>query len=263
MTTPSPESARDRAPDYVLGLLGAEEARAFEAELARSPELASLVTELRDVGVGLAASHAVAPPADLKRRVMARLHQAPPMKPSAPDIQPAVRRRWVVPGLVTALAAAVVAAVALDRQKAALEQELDRGRALLATVEQQLARREATLNTLLEAEQDLTLVHLAPSGPQAPGIQLYWNRRINQAVLHAFRLPPAPAGRTYQLWLIRDGTPIPSRTFNSDPDGHALVGGFELPSGARFEAAAVTVEPASGSATPTLPILLVGPVPGA
>jgi len=261
MTAPSPESFRDLAPDYVLGQLGAEETRSFEAALQRSPELQVLVAELREVGAALAQGSAVTPPPGLKGRVMARARGT--AAATAPAPRSANRRRWVVPGLVTALAATAVAAVGLGREKAALEDELARSRASLAQVEQRLAAREATLNTLLEAENELTLVQLAPSGPQAPGIQLFWNRRINQAVLHAFRLPPAPAGRAYQLWLIRDGTPVPSRVFNSDPDGHALVRAFELPAGGGFSAAAITVEPSSGSATPTLPILLVGPVPTA
>jgi len=261
VTAPSSESGRDRAPDYVLGLLDAEEVRAFEAELARTHALAKLVAELREVSAGLAAGSAMAPPGDLKERLMARVREMPPLAGPAPENRAGARTRWVVPGLVTALAASVVVAVVQGTQRAALQAELVRGRALLAEVEGRLARQDATLNTLLAAERELTLVHLAPSGAEASGIQLYWNRRINQGVLHAFRLPPAPAGRVYQLWLIRDGVPIPSRVFNSDPDGQVLVGGFELPAGGRFQAAAVTVEPPAGSSSPTLPILLVGPVP--
>ncbi len=261
MTAPSPETFRDLAPDYVLGQLGAEETRAFEAAMDRSPELRELVAELRNVGAALAMGSAVTPPPGLKERVLAQARGSAG-RPTTDARLPA-RRRWVVPTLVTALAAAAIVAVGLGRQKASLADELARSRALLAEVEQRLTAREATLNTLLEAQNELTLVQLAPSGPQAPGIQLFWNRRINQAVLHAFRLPPAPAGKAYQLWLIRDGTPVPSRVFNSDPDGHALVSAFELPPGGGFAAAAITVEPPSGSATPTLPILLVGPVPTA
>ena len=80
------------------------------------------------------------------------------------------------------------------------------------------------------------------------------------AVLHAFRLPPAPKGKTYQFWLLRGGKPLPSITFNADPDGRALVQAFSLPTGGGYEGAAITVEPEGGSTTPTLPIYLVGKV---
>jgi anti-sigma-K factor RskA len=123
-----------------------------------------------------------------------------------------------------------------------------------------LAQASTTLNTLLAAESELTVVQLTTTGAAPPGIQFYWNRRANQGVLAAYRLPPAAEGKVYQLWLIHDGTPVPSTTFNSSADGRALVASFSLPANARFEAVAVTVEPAGGSRTPTLPILLVGTV---
>jgi hypothetical protein len=61
---------------------------------------------------------------------------------------------------------------------------------------------------------------------------------------------------------MRDGVPVPSRTFNSDPDGHALVQAFSVPAGGGFTAAAVTMEPAGGSPAPTTAILMFGALAG-
>jgi anti-sigma-K factor RskA len=69
-----------------------------------------------------------------------------------------------------------------------------------------------------------------------------------------------PAGRTYQLWFIQDGKPVPSVTFNPEPVGHARVEQIAVPRDGDVSAAAVTVEPEGGSAQPTSPILLVGPL---
>jgi len=154
-----------------------------------------------------------------------------------------------------------VLAVGLGLRVRGLRREVDGNIASLAATSAKLARREATLDALLTAQFELTVVQLTTAGAEAPGIQFFWNRRSNQGVLHAFRLPPTGPGKVYQLWLIpRGGAPIPSQTFTSAPDGHALVEAFQLPIDGGFETAAITVEPEGGSQAPTLPIYLVGKV---
>jgi anti-sigma-K factor RskA len=78
--------------------------------------------------------------------------------------------------------------------------------------------------------------------------------------VHGFKLKPVPAGRAYQLWFIKDGAPVPSVTFKPEPDGHVSVEQIPVPAEGEVSAAAVTVEPESGSTEPTMPILLVGPL---
>jgi anti-sigma-K factor RskA len=139
-----------------------------------------------------------------------------------------------------------------------LRQESEALDSALATSDARLAETERTLNRILEP--GVQLVVLSATGAEAPGIQLFWDRQRNTVVLHAFRLEPAPEGRTYQLWLIRNGQPVPSQVFNSEADGHALVEGIAVPSDGGIEAYAVTQEPAGGSSEPTMPILLLGRV---
>lgn len=248
-----PESIRELAAGYALGALTPEETRAFEKALAHSAELAHEVAEYREVNALLAHSAATRPGQEVKERLLQRIgrDKVVPLRPP---------RSRLTPLLAIGLAAAALLAVGLGRRVQSLTDELGRRTLRLAATEAQLAKRELTLNTLLLAEADLTVVQLTATGAQAPGIQFYWNRRSNTAVLHAFRLPPAPKGKTYQFWVLRAGTPYPSITFNSDPDGHALVQAFSLPTGGGYEGAAITVEPEGGSTTPTLPIFMVGKV---
>ena len=70
-----------------------------------------------------------------------------------------------------------------------------------------------------------------------------------------------PQGRTYQLWFIKDGKPVPSVTFNVAPAGDAVVSQVSVPAEGQLSAAAVTEEPAGGSPQPTTPVLLVGALP--
>ena len=107
-------------------------------------------------------------------------------------------------------------------------------------------------------EPGVQLFQLTASGDPNPAIQFFWDRRLNRAVLHAIGLPPVPEGRAYQLWFIRDGKPVPSITFKPEPSGHFETEEIPVPTGGSLSAAAVTVEPESGSPQPTTPIVLVG-----
>lgn len=262
MTAPIPDTIRELAAGYALGVLSAEEARQFEAAMAVSPELAREVADYREVGALLAmeqaAAQGAAPDPAVKERLMARVGRS--KEASLPRRSEA---RRLSPALIAALAAAVVAAVGFGLQNRSLKGELARNGQALASrdsaytaQEARLAELNRTVDAMLGAGSALSVVQLVKAGPDAPGLQLFWNRRANVAVLAAYQLPQAPNGRVYQLWLLRDGAPIPSQTFNTGADGRAIVQAFALPPGGRFEGAAVTEEPAGGSAAPTTPILL-------
>ena len=89
-------------------------------------------------------------------------------------------------------------------------------------------------------------------------MRLYWNRARGLVVVAAFDLPPAPAGRTYQLWAIKKGqAPVSVGTFNTLPGGRAVIT-LRMPAGFKPDLSAVTEEPAGGSAQPTQQPFLVG-----
>jgi hypothetical protein len=75
-------------------------------------------------------------------------------------------------------------------------------------------------------------------------------------LLIASNLPPAPAGKTYEMWVIpKGGKPIAAGLFQSDPSGAAT---HVQPGPVVADAAivAVTLEPAQGSGAPTSQPLL-------
>lgn len=248
----------------------------------------------------LSTERAVTPPADLKNRMMARIaaesrdaaaaenervllfptalrvEQKSAIPPVARTVAPgravhvapqatvrrATKAPWYGMGLLAvALAAAVVFAVDMTNQVNALKGTLTERDALLKRNQARLADRDATLNTLTNAGANLVLVQLAPTAPQGPGIQVFWNVKDGTAVIHASGLKQVAADRTYCLWMIRDGKPVAVKLFNPDPDGHRLINGVELPKNTQGIAAfAVTEEPAAGSPQPTMTPFLVGTV---
>ena len=71
-------------------------------------------------------------------------------------------------------------------------------------------------------------------------------------VLMATNLPPAPAGKAYEMWIIPKGAnPKPAGMFQSQPDGsatHVQAGPVDV---ASLAAVAVTLEDAAGASQPT------------
>ncbi len=262
MTLPDQGSLRDLAAAYALGALGPEEAREFAELLSKSPEARLEVDAYREIAALLAlAAPSAGPRAALRARVLGGLQPrgmwgAVPsrgMRPPRPTLP------WV------ALAASLLAVVGLGAnllssrgRVAALETELAASERSLAERGRELAERLATLNSILEP--GVRLYQLTASGDPDPGIQLFWDQSRNLAIVHGFRLKPVPTGRAYQLWFIKDGKPVPSVTFKPESTGHVRIERIPVPSDGSLSAAAVTVEPESGSLQPTSPILLVGPL---
>jgi anti-sigma-K factor RskA len=243
MTGPAHDAPLELAAAYALGALSPDEAQRFEAFLATSAEAQREVAEYREVAALLAlAGEEAAPGEALRERVLARIGEGMP---------------WL------ALAASLLLAVGLGAglvsargRLAAVETELAARDRTLAQTRQQLAQRQATLNSILEP--GVQLFQLTASGDPEPGIQLFWNREQHRAIVHGYRLKAVPAGQAYQLWFIKDGKPVPSVTFKPEADGDASVGQIPVPSDGTVSAAAITVEPEAGSAQPTSPIVMVG-----
>jgi len=274
------DDARALLPAFALDALDGAEQEAMLDALQRFPELhAELDTFVKTVHT-LGTTETVAPAPDLRERFLHRLANddvdAVPTTPApVASASPArvrqqapVHSKWrrVVPFIaLTALAATVVVLV---RTQASLRSELDaartaytKGQSTIAERDQALAEKEAVLRTLLGGGDALLVVNMGVPNATGPGMQFFWNVKDGRGVLHAFRLPQTAQGRAYQLWLIRDGQPVPSRVFTPDGDGSTTLFDIELPqSTTGVTAVAVTEEPAGGSKLPTTQPFLVGTV---
>lgn len=86
----------------------------------------------------------------------------------------------------------------------------------------------------------------------------HWSPSTGQSVLVADGMPELADGTTYELWFVRDQTPIAAGTFEPDAEGKATaVLQGEMHAG---DVIAVTIEPAGGSpdGTPsTAPVVAV------
>ena len=142
-----------------------------------------------------------------------------------------------------ALAAAAVLVVALFSWSVLLQGEV-----------QDLQGRVQSLQSQPQGPQTIALGGVGTKqGVRAELVTLEGDR----AVLVAENMPPAPEGKTYEIWVIKGDTPQPSGLF--EPKGNSIAAVVENPvEGA--DAVAVTVEPEGGSKKPTTDPMLMGKV---
>ena len=164
---------------------------------------------------------------------------------------------WIALAASLALATWLGASLYSAREQlAGREAAADSVRAALSAIQDRLTQREKTLNWILEPGIELSVLN--STGSAEPRIQFFTNRQKRVAMVHAFNLGTAEAGKVYQLWFIQNGQPVPSVTFNSEADGHAMIENIEMPAGSGITHAAVTIEPTGGSPAPTFPVVLLG-----
>jgi hypothetical protein len=190
---------------------------------------------------------------------------APPMSPS-----PKLRRRilasvgfeqkrfgWA-PFLAVATALSLFAAFYFSGR----EREFA---VIAARLRDQLGRQNVELARLSEAfailnGPETTMTSFGAGRPAPPKGRVFMNPSQG-VLLIASNLPPAPAGKRYEMWVIpKGGKPVPAGLFQSESDGtamHIQRGSVDLSATA---AVAVTLEDESGALEPTSPILIVAPL---
>ena len=300
MKSLTPDELRELAPGFVMGTLTSEELADFTAAMEDPATAGLLAPELRahrEAMEFLATGHAVTPPPSLATRLQSRIaaEQAATLRsaetvevaiPSIPErlgvTGDAARRAvrvtplpvpatpksrssapaWATAGVLgLAMAASLFFALSLQSRIRALESDLQTQRLIIQRTAERLANRDSTVNALTHADKDLVLVRLVSNDTTGPGMQVFWNQRTGQAVVHASGLAQVANNRAYCLWVIRNGTPQAVTLFKPDADGHRLLNAVAIPPDVKsIVAFAVTEEPAEGSPQPTMTPFLVGSV---
>ena len=164
---------------------------------------------------------------------------------------------WLAWGGAFAVAALVVGYLGWTLN--ALESELTEQAREVTSLQQEIARQQELLKTLISADtQVVALDGLKPS-PAARG-RVWWHRAAGGFFV-ASGLPAAPAGKTYQLWAIAGGTPLNAGVFDVDPKGTAALRVKPVAGVEKVEVFAVTLEPAGGLPQPSGAMYLAGKSP--
>jgi hypothetical protein len=206
-------------------------------------------------------------PAGARQRFLEKIAAPPAAKRQATPVIPfaakSTRRGagfwipWV------AVAAMAIATISLFVQNRALNDELQDESRLVTNLAGQASRAQQVLEVLTApSAQRVTLTE--GKTPAAPTARATYLPERGGLILLATNLKPLPEGKAYELWIIpASGTaPVPAGLFSPDAGGTATLVLPQLASGIRAKAFGVTVEKASGSDTPTSPIILSGATTG-
>jgi anti-sigma-K factor RskA len=239
-----------------VGALDGEERTRFEAHLAagcgeceqRLDEFgaaaAALAWALPDAGV----------PTRLRDRVMARVAAERTRADRPPALRPGPRpapRFWPrVTGLAAAGLVGLVAWGIYDTRST-----LERQQASISRLERELRDQRAV--TALVSGTDTSVAPLKGTGAaQRADGWVTWSPSRKRGFIVLHNLPPLPAGRQYQVWVVAGQTSAPAGVFDVDAIGHAaLVVEIGVDRPERF---AITVEPTGGQQTPSGPVVMQG-----
>ena len=239
---------------FALDALEGEERAALERHVAECAACRQELERLRgDVALLALTAAGPAPPERARKRLMAAMAQEPRSR-----LVPFKRPWWTLAPVFATIAMALFGIllwrenVQVRRQLGRLQTRFDQQRSELAG-----ARRIADVLTARDAAQ-FTLVDTR-SKPQPQGKAIYLQSK-GALVFVASNFLPAPPGKAYQLWLVPASgqPPIPAGVFKPDERGSALLAAPPLPAGVEAKAFAITLEPEQGSATPTMPIIMLG-----
>lgn len=231
------EDLHHLAAAYALNALDEIERREFEAHYPTCSMCSTEVADYRETAALLADSASVAPPTDLKARLMAEIGDTRQIAPILPervvDLAERKRRNQPRQRVLAAVAAAVVAVVGFVGGL-------------------QFAGSNDSDSDVLLAADAITL----PLDGDAGQARVVWSESEDRAVLIAAGLSDPGDGNAYELWLIDGDGANPTGLFTPDAHGNVTV---ELALDGRDPAAwGITIEPSSGSDAPTEPILLIG-----
>ncbi|MGN9795992.1 anti-sigma factor [Streptomyces sp. OZ13] len=223
---------------YALHALPLAEEAAFENHLAGCASCRREADELTPTAALLAAAESLAPPADLRRRVLAEIASVRQDRPS-----PGARQRPRRPqrGLRLAMAACLAAAVGLGGVAAWQHSGADSARLRLAEVRSDtaaladvIAARDATIST-----------EGLPDGATASVIT---SRSQGRAAFIASGLPSLAEDQVYELWYAEGEQYRPAGLLPGSGGRQARVLDGPLK---EATAVCITVEPVGGSLQPT------------
>jgi anti-sigma-K factor RskA len=194
---------------YALDALSADEREKFEQHLAHCAECQETVAAFHDTAASLAHGvEAQQPPPGLRARILDEARS------ERENIVP-LRPRWALRATGAVAAVAAILAIVFGIWAASLSNELgERPQAFALT--------GADGQLVVTPERDAALI-------------------VNGLAL-------APAGKTYEAWVIQDDTPQPAGIFPGGGTQTAFALTRAVPEGATV---AVTIEPAGGVDAPT------------
>jgi anti-sigma-K factor RskA len=241
---------------YALGALQGNDLVDLEKHLQDCTSCRRELEQLRgDMALMALSAAGPAPPKRSEQRLMTAIRREPRSLPTG-NTQ---RLWWAALGWLTA--AVMTAGVFWFWRQSDTMAQLSAGlKNQLSHQQEELDKTRMALDTLTSQQsQNVTVLPMDWKGAPPPQGKAIYVRDRSSLVFIASNMPALPPQKAYELWLIpKQGAPIPAGVFKPDARGSATVVNPPLPSQVEAKAFAITVESESGSATPTMPITMMG-----
>jgi len=275
MTAHDPEHERlhEASGLYVLGALAQEERAAFERHAATCPECTAELRALASVATALPYGVTqVEPPPTLRQKILTAAGQPVSARPNLAQFtprpvrasRPLARGGWLSAAAMLLVSVALgtyawtlrteIAALKADLREALVRLDRSEQQATVAT--RNVAVAEGRLAVLLASDMTQVTLDGQPVAPRASGRAFL--SRSRGLVFTASDLPPAPPGKTYQLWVVTAQAPVSAGLLDLDQSGRVAQQFPTPPDLGAPVAVAVTLEPAGGVPAPTGDKYLVG-----
>jgi len=255
---------------YVLGALSEEEQVQVVADIAAYPELAAEVAAIEITMQQFAEANAVAPPAFLQEQIWNAIQpadntgqQTEPVKEETKVI-PLTRRersgqlRWQRAAVLVVLVGSLLVNLMfwfernkMQENQLAMQQRMDtmqeQQQSLAAVVDNYKKEKDMLADPSM---QSVVMRSMQKDHPMVATVM--WNKEKGDAWLSVQKLPEAPKGMQYQLWVIKDGKPVDMGMVSNDmvaSGGLQKVSKQMLGEGQAF---AISLEKEGGSPVPTM-----------
>jgi anti-sigma-K factor RskA len=239
------EELRDHYELYAMGVAGEPETNEIREHLNRGCEVC--MAEMKRARALTTVLGTLSPPAapssKLRRRILISVGAEP--------------RSYGWMALLAAAAALSIAAAAyLGMQERGITQEANRLRQQAQQQNVELARLNEAFAIVNGADTRVVTFGAGPKG------RVFVNPSQG-VLLVASNLPPAPAGKVYEMWIVpKSGNPARAGEFQPDAGGTAMHIRRGAVDPGTVAAVAVTVENEGGSDTPTMPLVIAAPLGG-
>lgn len=218
---------------YAVDALDDVERHLFETHLGSCETCQSEVDSIRHAAILLGELATATPPPALKTRIMADISQVRPLPPTASVVTVLAERRTARWGRFLAAAATVAAVTGGVVAVGSLNEDSSTQRPVLSAAQQVIQARDAR--------------HVSVDLPGGASATVYRSLALNEAAILTRKMPAAPKGRVYQLWLTRDGDMIPAGTMTGGGSTALVLKGSVIGT----DGAGITIEPKGGSKTPS------------
>jgi anti-sigma-K factor RskA len=253
------EQYEDDLALYALDVLSGEEQTKVAQHLATCASCRAELERLRGDTALLALSAAgPRPPQRARQRLLDAVAGEEQVQKARGEAGKKTRSAWWGwLGWAVAMVA-IVFAFSLWMKVSFLREDLKSLNSLTAEEVRDNEKLSRILLTIMDPRaQRVTLV--SGNAVAQPQGKAFYFAKQKSLVFMASNMPSLSPQKAYELWLIpMIGNPIPAGMFKPDAHGSATMVNPSFSVGAEAKAFAVTVENEVGSATPTMPIMMMG-----